>query len=274
MTAGVARNELPGPAHESELAALVDDLVARWRRRRPPMAPSAFDGDYDRLHRVARIFLREETEFCRTSRPRWFEAAIGLPSVGAGTPLDTPEPCAVPLPRGGRILVRGRLDRIDEVGPPGAHHFAIWDYKMGSDYKYMKNPPYSHGRVMQHVLYRALAEARLRDVVDPGADVVVLGYFFPGPTTMGTRLAYDADRLTEGPALLERLVAVAAARAFVATTDVDDCRVCDFRPICGDVETVCARARAKVVNEDNGALEPFRELRDLTPAPVPSEDEG
>ena len=247
--------------HSSLLTSIINKLVGEYRREIPPPSDAVFNNQFEQLHRIGRVFLREEEDFCLTSTPCFLEAAVGTEPEAEGTPLDSPYPSRVPLPSGRLLRARGRVDRIDRIGDDNAHLYAVWDYKMGSDYKYTKDPPFSQGRVIQHVLYRALAEERLKEVVSPDAKVVVMGYFFPGPRTLGTRIAFNDDQLVGGGKILDDLAYIAAAGAYLATNTSDDCRFCDYRAICGDIEKVCKRAQRKLENEDNTSLEPFRRLR-------------
>ncbi len=248
--------------HSTLLTSIINSLVAEYRRAIPPPSDAVFNNQFEQLHRIGRVFLREEEDFCLASRPCFLEAAVGTEPEAEGTPLDTPFPSKIPLPSGRLLRARGRVDRIDQVGEPSAHLYAVWDYKMGSDYKYTKNPPFSQGRVIQHVLYRALAEERLKEVIAPKAEVVTMGYFFPGPRTLGTRIAFNSDQLVGGGEILDNLATIAATGAYLATNNSDDCRFCDYKEICGDIETVCSRAKTKLANVDNAKLSPFRELRE------------
>ena len=247
--------------HSALLTSIINKLVSQYRKEIPPPSDAVFNNQFEQLHRIGRVFLREEEDFCLTSKPCYLEAAIGTEPEAEGTLLDTPFPSKVPLPSGRLLRARGRIDRIDRIGDEGAHLYAVWDYKMGSDYKYVKDPPFSQGRVIQHVLYRALAEERLKEVISPDAKVVIMGYFFPGPRTLGTRIAFNDDQLVGGGEILDDLATIAASGAYLATNNSDDCRFCDYRPICGDYEKVCAQAEAKLQKEQNTSLEPFRRLR-------------
>src|SRR5690606_17414413 len=104
------------------LARLAHEMTHERRAQIPPLNENAFRTQFWRVLRTARVFLDAEEEHCRQSQPRFFEVAIGMPSVADGTPLDEGEALAVRLPGGERILARGQVDRVDELAP---HRFAL-----------------------------------------------------------------------------------------------------------------------------------------------------
>jgi ATP-dependent helicase/nuclease subunit B len=180
-----------------------------------------------------------------------------MEAAGDG-PLDGAEPAVVRLPSGNTIRAKGRIDRVDETAPS---RYAVWDYKLGSGYGYEPNKPFHGGRRVQNVLYLQMIEAALRQRIDPKADVVRFGYFFPGIRAHGRRIDWDAGTLSPGLAMLERLCSLIAAGAFHATDGHDDCTFCDYKPICGDYERVAAHTKALLERGDLPVLVHFRELR-------------
>lgn len=239
---------------EAKIAAALDDC--------PPPSTAVFQREREEFTTIAETFLRDEEDFCREARstPAFLEASLGLPPGKHGTAIDTLEPVFVPLPGGGGIRTRGRVDRIDRIGEaPGT--WAIWDYKTGGTYGYERADPFVEGRKIQPYLYVRMVEQRLRGEIGPAETVRSFGYFFPGLKAMGNRYLWAAERLDGGGAILELLCRGIAAGAFVATTDPGkDCGICDYRRICGDLIALGAFSRRKITAA-NPALASFRQLR-------------
>ncbi|MEA1996463.1 MAG: PD-(D/E)XK nuclease family protein [Gemmatimonadota bacterium] len=246
------------------LAAILDSRVRRFRHRYPPANESAFRRRYADLSSVAGTFLAEEARHCRKGRrPVWLEASIGMRSTLEPTSLDSGMPVFYPLPNGSGIRIRGRIDRVDRVHGPGRERYEIWDYKTGSSARYSFQDPFRKGRFLQHAVYLALAENRLRDVIGPESGVTRFGLFFPGLRDRGLRLYWSPEDLQEGRAIIASLCKLAASGAFLSTDNhKEDCTFCAFRQICGNnTEAVAAQSRRKLENMGNKVIEPFRNLR-------------
>lgn len=241
------------------LMELLSRRAAGYRERCPVPSEEVFAGELRQLRHAARIFLREEEAGCRSAAPEYFEAALGLPPDGEGSPLDSSEPVEIRLPGGGAIRARGRIDRIDRL--PGGASFGIVDYKTGSSKKFEGADPFSQGRHVQNVLYVAMAGQRLREVLGHGATVAKFGYFFPGPAEMGRRLEWPAERLGTGLGVVECLVEMIAAGCFPLSDDKRDNQFSDYAAVLGDAAAGSQATRRKLANPDNAALAPFRRLR-------------
>ncbi|HEV3003017.1 MAG TPA: PD-(D/E)XK nuclease family protein, partial [Pirellulales bacterium] len=174
------------------------------------------------------------------------------------TPLDRSDPVRLDLPSGKSIHAHGKIDRIDETGPL---RYAVWDYKVGGGHGYDPADPFRQGRRVQSVLYLRMIETVLREKVDPQAMVEQFGYFFPGHRAHGLRMAWNADQLQPGLATLERLGSLVAEGAFSATDDVGDCRYCDYKPICRDIQRVTSQSKNLLEQIDLVPLRHFRGLR-------------
>ena len=236
----------------NDIEGVLAERIAAWRKRILPPSESVFRREKRQLERVARTFEKLEAEFCRTSQPRFLETAIGLPPREEPGPLDRKEPVAIKLPDGRTIQVRGYIDRIDEVS---SGRFAVWDYKTFSPAKYAKRDSFDQGRIVQHVLYVAMAEACL------GKKLEKFGFFFPGEAGRGERLEWTPKELAGGLDVIAKLCALLAGGAFLPTNTTRDCEYCDFRICCGNLEDMAATANTKLRNEANTALAALRELR-------------
>jgi len=168
---------------------------------------------------------------------------------------DESDPVEIALP-GGLIRLMGKIDRIDRL--PGG--LRIVDYKTGGAYGFgPKEGPYNGGRRLQHVLYSEAVE-RLRD-----EEVERFEYHFPTPRGLNRVESFEREDLRQGLGLLERLMELAGAGNFLPTNEADDCRLCDFAPVCrvrvGDYDTDSPMAEW---GEDNFEMLPeYAELRDV-----------
>lgn len=239
------------------MAAILEGCVAEWAGVKPPPNPQVFNRQRRELHQTARIFLQEEEELCRESLPAFFEASIGLPPVGAGSPMDTPNPVEIRLPGGSTVRVRGRIDRVDDLGD-GA--FSLWDYKTGSSRGYLRGDPFRGGRKIQNALYLELARARLEELRD-GASVASFGYFFPNIREHGERIRWSSVQLERGGEVIEKLCRMLAAGCFPFSDDPDDVRWSDYRAAFWNADEAAEAVRSKLANLENEVLAPFRELR-------------
>jgi RecB family exonuclease len=262
----IQRGEVPlFSRDEGRLLQILNELVDRQRRLVPVPSEAVFRRQCRHMRATARIFLREDEEFCRKTgnRPLFLEASVGMKSDEHRTPLDSEEPVRVALPGGKHLRVRGRIDRVDRVGGAAGNIFAIWDYKTGSSWKYHQQPPFWQGRVVQHALYLELMKAHLLALSEqfPEARVERFGFFFPSERTRGERIEFTPEQLAEGGGILQRLARIAGNGAFLATNTSDDCAFCDYKRICGDLEAVAAASRGKLGNPRNTILQPYLELR-------------
>ncbi len=255
------------PVYERDaprLTALLEEHVAVYRREIPPPSDGVYHAQLRLLRQACHIFLKEEEEYCRTRgcRPIHVEEPFGMPRRGDEAPHRWPDPVAIALPTGDKIQLCGRIDRIDLIGGGAARTFAVWDYK-ASSFSYKQDNPFRDGRVLQPYLYLTVVGHLL------GGEVICSGFFFPGTRDRGKRMAWGSKEFGEGGDLLDRLCALLRGGVFPATDNADDCRFCDYQPICGDVATVAAGSRRKLGNAANTLLQPFRELRpsaaDATP---------
>lgn len=261
----VERDELPQfPQDLARLEAVLDARAGEYRDLYPPLSEHLFATQISEFRQVVRTFLVEETRYCRQTgnRPAYLEASLGMSAGDHGTAIDTDEPIPVHLPDGTKFFVRGRVDRIDCVDGGAVRSYAIWDYKTGSAWKYDPLDPFREGRVVQPAVYLAMVGHRLKDVVKgKKVDIARFGFFFPGRRERGRRIEWTAAQLHEGPQVLSRLVQIVRNGAFVATDEAGECRYCDYKAICGDVETLAETSTEKLANPENNLLDPLKELR-------------
>ncbi len=239
---------------------ILRDEISAWRRVKPPPSPQVLEEEAEELFRTARIFLQEEESCCREREPAYLEVAVGVEKTGAGNPVDLEEPLELTLPDGKRIVVRGRIDRIDRVKASSGDAFLVCDYKTGSADAYDPADPFKGGRCVQNYLYRLMAESCLRRV-HPEAEVAGFEYFFPGTRAHGERICWEAGILAEGQRVVHDICLSIAAGCFPASDEAKDMEYSDFLLALWDIEEAAASTRRKMENEANRALEHFRRLR-------------
>jgi len=244
-----------GPA----LAAILAEEVAAARETTPPPSEAVYRNDVRGLSAAAEIFLRDGAALLASATPAFLEVALGMPAENEPTPFDIAEPVPITLPGGGVIRARGRIDRIDR-DDTGA--LTMWDYKTGSPRKYDRNDPFRGGRVVQNALYVALLRARLAACPDVGGEVAGFSYFFTGEKGQGEVFRWGAAALARGLDVVAALCRVAAAGAYPAASEEEDCLSwCDFARICRGVADV-ADAGRKLEADGNDVLAAWRGLRE------------
>ena len=249
------------PNSKRDLDLLLGELgkiIEVYRDRIPPPSEAAFLRQQEELQTACRIFLDVETDYCRTHHPEEFEASIGLPPDGSGTPLDQLEPAEIHLPGGGSFRTRGRIDRIDRMEE---NRFSICDYKTGGTYKFDKQAPFQHGRVVQNALYMAMIEPILKEHYGADAQAVEFNYFFPSQRVWGRRIGWTREELSEGLPTIDLLCQLIAKGTFLPSDKSKDCEYCDYNRACGGNKDLAAASKAKIDNEDNQELVPLRLLR-------------
>jgi len=242
------------------MSRILDRHVATFREMIPPPNEELFNATVQEFRITTSIFLHEEAVLCQSSDPFCFEAAIGLPQDGDPTPLDTPDPVAIELPKGKSIKTRGRIDRIDKLLNSN-NVFSVWDYKTGSVWGYDRNKPFRQGRRIQSVLYLALSENRLKEKCSPNCSVATFGYFFPGVREHGERICWESHQLNAGKEVLAGLVEMLQTGCFPFTSDPSDVNFTDYGMVFGAIEELVRDTRLKMENPDNKNMEPFRKLR-------------
>ncbi len=132
------KRQKPRRQDKGRLLAVLNTHIETFKALYPPPNESAFRRQVLQLERIANIFLTEEEELCRSSRPIHLETPIGMSVEGAQEDIGPRKPVRIAL--GSKsIRALGVIDRIDqsEEGSEGDVHW-IWDYKSGSSRKYRR----------------------------------------------------------------------------------------------------------------------------------------
>jgi ATP-dependent helicase/nuclease subunit B len=256
----------PDPTRdEPRLRETLERALRRWEEEHPPPGEDAYRRRVEELERSLGAFLRTPPHW-EGSQPLYLETSIGLRPQGRGCELDSPDPAEVRLPDGRTIRVRARLDRIDRVGDGRPPTFVVIDYKSGRlSAEHDEADPFRQGRLLQQALYLAVARDALGRRFGQDAAVEGFGFLFAGPNGHGRTIPCGARVIDEGLNRAARLCALAAGGAFPATSDSNDCRLCDFRAACTavspDLGALCARSARKIADARNEIVRPFAELR-------------
>lgn len=234
------------PVEEELMRSVCEEVLQGWRRKTPPPSEAVFAREERDIVTSALCFLSMERMDDSRAVPTHFEVPFGFgpESIEPGR-LGCADPIPVALSDGTTFLLRGRIDRIDRVGP---HEYHIWDYKTGRPFA--EGGTVVRGRRLQHALYARAAEALLRGPgEDPAAHVTRSGYRFPtvrGETSpiwvAETDCADPMDRAVRW------LLGLVAAGAFPAAEDAASgyrCAYCDYAAACADQPSAATKRKMK-----------------------------
>lgn len=241
--------------HSALLMEMLDNAIGRRRRRSPPRDELAYERDRRDLTDACVIFLFTEIGRSGRGRPLCREAALG----GAAEdrpPWSRAEPVGLDTASGRRILLQGRVDRIDRLN--GNDGLVIWDYKTGRSSDFSRSDPFKQGRHLQPLLYTEMLERVTREAGLP-EPVREFSYFFPMSRDEGNVITFGREDLRGGGTVVDALVEMLAAGCFPFTTRQDDVKNSDYLPVYGDTRELCAAARRKAAADD--ALDMWRRLR-------------
>jgi ATP-dependent helicase/nuclease subunit B len=209
------------------------------------------------------VFLEAECQGRHGRRPVAFEVAFGstLDDETVET-LSSEAPLAVDLGGGRRLLVRGRIDRINAEGPGTCE---VVDYKTGRYFGPAWEGTFAGGTRLQHAIY-ALGAEHLLSLAGVDGIVIRAVYVFPSANGHRRRKVIERADMAALPRVLRDLVDVIGTGVFVLAGETNACRFCDLAAACHaeDPEAPGAdetRAAAKVANTANVVLEPFWRLR-------------
>lgn len=238
---------------EDDLARLMeiaDEVIQKYKDMIPPPSATVFKAERQSILQACEIFLRVESENTVT-KPRYFELAFGEgddePEEGNAAPAFGP--VRIELGGGKSFLLRGRVDRVDEVS---RGLYWIWDYKTGGTYGYDELAYFKRGRQVQHALYALAIEALL-----PAARVEKAGYLFPSEKGEGQSIVRLQDRRDDLRKVINLLFDLLAGGTFPACDDGEGCSFCDYQTICEPGDAVEA-IKGKL---QDSCLRPWEELK-------------
>jgi ATP-dependent helicase/nuclease subunit B len=251
-----AAGKKPSLAFLGRMQQIALDALQRYRDEIPPPSEAAFDKRRADLLDTCEIFLRTDEEACSTVTPKYFEVSFGADEDEG---IAMPEPFDLPLGGGKSVRLRGRIDRIDIDDATG--EWDVWDYKSSSTYNFDRGGVLARGTKIQHAIYARAVEAMLARKGMP-ARVRRSGYSFPSPRGGGARLLREcSDRELRGA--LNALFDVVGSGYF-PHGGADACRFCDFKDVCGGVDTAVSRTERKLAaNAGDPAVKAWLKLQDV-----------
>ncbi|WP_143060124.1 PD-(D/E)XK nuclease family protein [Salinibacillus kushneri] len=205
--------------HQQELHTLAHQLIDEQKVVQPPPNERVFQRETEDIIQACDIFLKEEEEFSQTNDALYFEYSFGVGEA---------EPAEIKLPSNEKILISGKIDRVDQ-STDGSFH--IIDYKTGSTYNYKDYESFKGGRQLQHFIYALAIEQHLK--LEQGA-VKESSYFFPTSEGKGRRFSrkQDAALRKNGLDILEKLIDVIKSGQFSMTDNPNDCHFCQLNSVC------------------------------------------
>jgi ATP-dependent helicase/nuclease subunit B len=202
-------------AFQEHAFRVLDDEVRRTLDRLP--APNRVVQDAERA--ALEEDIRSFVSMVRGQRPRVVRTELAF-----GPDADADGVVELEVGGAGPLRLRGRVDRLDALETGGLR---VVDYKTGRRRGYHVASPFDGGRRLQHFLY-SLAVERLR----PGERVELAEYHFPTRRGENDVASFPRASLGPGHEVLATLLDMARRGRFLPTENKDDCRYCDFAPVC------------------------------------------
>jgi ATP-dependent helicase/nuclease subunit B len=247
----------PSKSFIARINELGTKRLLELREEMPPPSEEVFARESEEFLRDLDLFMTEECE--RPNIGVAFEVSFGDPprdDSGTSEELASSEPIVLPLHGDKRVLVRGRIDRINRLssGP-----YEVVDYKTGRFYRNDWRGVFAGGTRLQHAAY-GIAATQLLRLREETAEIVHGSYVFPTARGWRKRIDISRSRSKMLGSVLSDLCAVIAEGTFIHAPDEAGCRWCGFRAACRP--TVQEQAQAKLRSLKNKELDAFRRLRD------------
>lgn len=246
------RKAMPPRKEQVEIIKrILDEEMKKVRQEIPSPSERIFTNESTQMQRDVEVFIAMNEKL--GTKPVHLEMAFGRKGS---------QPVEISLGEGKKILLSGKIDRVDAAG---GHEYHVWDYKTGGTHGFDEDQYVNGGEQLQHGLYAAAAEVVLKTTgEDPDARVTNTGYLMP--TEKGTKdgkggkFERDPWRKSEWQGALTKLLDMIAAGTFFMS-DEAQCDYCDYAEICGN-EARQKQSKAKRKNEEDKALCAWRELKD------------
>jgi hypothetical protein len=220
-----ARNWRPDPERDGrQLQSLLKQQLDKVRESLPPLSEAIEKSETASLKKDLEHFLQLELQ-SPERRPVALEIPFGM-GVDELEPLAHPEPVKLELSDGSLLPLRGRIDRIDQIG----ESYAVIDYKTGRKlYTGSRNATYDRGRLLQHAVYALVAEKILQA---PG-QVIRSSYYFTTRAAARNWTDHGYPNLPDLQRVLEAVLEPLKTGAFIHSHQQEgDCKFCDFRAAC------------------------------------------
>ena len=241
---------------QPRLQAWGRDRLEALRREMPPPSDEVFARESRDFLDDLDAFITAECEGRHGDDPVGFEVPFGF-SLEDGEPerLASPDPVEIPIGDGRRLVLHGRIDRINRLK---AHDYEVADYK-GSYWRDDWQGTFAGGTRLQHALYGVAAAALLKRI-DARARVVRGRYLFPSVRGLWAKKEVPAPSRDSLVAVLRDLSDVIGSGGFAPANEKGACRWCEYAAAChvADPEGV---VQAKMDDGGDEALAAYRRLR-------------
>lgn len=250
-----ARGEKPSfGAHRQRLLTIATEELAAMAEEVPPPNEESYEARRVEVEASCEVFLRSEEAHCADVTPRWYEVPFGFDEPSE---IGSREPLAIELAGGRRVLVRGKIDRVDEAG---SGIYDVWDYKTGDPSTYTRSGYLHGGTMVQHAVYaRAIEELLARR--GKNATVRRSGYFFPSARGEGARVVKE-PRAGELEKALDLIFDVIADGLFIHGGK-DECRYCDYSEVSGGLDLALEQSARKLESARGRGVSAWKRLRDV-----------
>ena len=226
------------------LDVVLEGAERDYRDRLAPPIERVWRAEFEGLRGDLRGWLRQVADEEGGWTPIHAELGFGLSRSGERDPKSVPEPAEV---QGGARL-RGSIDLVEA---DAAGRLRVTDHKTGGARHAGTSLVIGGGKVLQPVLYSLAAEAVLEQEVVSGR----LSYCTQrgGYSVVSVRL----DERSRGAArrMLDTVDGALEQGFLPAAPGKNECRYCDYRPVCGPYEDL------RVARKQRRRLEPLHELR-------------
>jgi len=216
------------------LTKLLNEQLEIVRKALPPPSLALEKAEKNSLKREIDHYLKLETQSHR--RPIALEVPFGM-GPDPDESLAHPEPVWLDIGTG-RLPLRGRIDRIDQIGDG----YAVVDYKTGRQLYTggQRNPVYDRGRLLQHAIYALVVEKMLEA---PGR-VTQSSYYFPTTAAARAWNHFGYPDQADFRRVLDLVLAPLQSGAFVHSHERDkDCRFCDYQAACESHHDALTKAK-------------------------------
>ena len=224
------------------------------KRLVPPPSEEVFTRESEEFLHDLELFIAEESTRHGVEGVG-FEVTFGARSDECDEALACEQPVRIPVAGKRRVLLRGRIDRINRLADGS---YEVVDYKTGGFWRDDWAGVFAQGTRLQHALY-GLAATELLRARDRKARIARAAYVFPTARGWRNRVEIRTDRTKDVTRVLGDLSDVIASGAFIHAPDESSCKWCEFGAACGSDPV--ARAAAKLEAVGNTMLEPYRRLR-------------
>jgi len=224
----------------------------------PPPSDEVCAAESAEILEDVRMFVELEAED-KAVEPVGFEVAFGHPG-GSDTepePLARDEPVAIPLGQCRRLLLRGRIDRIDRLGKSA---YQVLDYKTGRFKRADYEGVFRQGRLLQHALYGAAAEVILAPT-DKSASVIRGVYWHPTGRGSNRRAVIRAPGRPALVRVLQRLADVVGSGLFIQSPEEGSCKYCPFAAACGEKPWEAPARKLKA--DTSGSADAWQALQEV-----------